>query len=264
MQIQLKIKYNINSGELLSVSEFLAIYLYGIQIQGSVGSDFTPEAIKFYIGAATKEVENTFNLKFQKQLIDNENQAYNKADYWGQFPIVQTSYPVRLPLSFIGFLNTIQQLIYPREWLTYNKGNISKRRISIVPTGSGTIAGSAALLLTGIVGQLGMHRFTNIPDYWAYQYVTGFDIDDLPLDLINIVGKFAAFGPLAIAGDLVFSLPGIANMSLSIDGLSQSVGSTASSTSAGYGARILQYQREINDSIKRLKLVYDQIKFEVL
>ena len=108
-----------------------------------------------------------------------------------------------------------------------------------------------------------MQRFTNIPDYWDFQYTTGFDLDDLPYDLMNVVGKIATFGPLGIAGDLILGA-GIAGQSLSVDGLSQSISSTASATSSGYNARLLQYERELKATIPRIKLIYDEIKLAVL
>lgn len=262
-QLTFTMKYKKNSGMLFSVPEFYEMFLYGIKIQG-VGSDFSDESVSMYIKMAQKEVENFYNLKFCKQLIDKENTSYHRADYWQSFPIVKTNYPVSRPMSLIGMLNKAEQIIFPQTWLTCHRGNMPMRRISVVPTGSSMTEGNAEVILTGITSQIGFQRFENIPDYWEYQYITGFDLDDLPHDLINIVGKMATFGPLAIAGDLIFSIPGISSMSLGIDGLSQSISSTATSTSAGYNARILQYKKEIEETTKRLKLVYDQIKFEVL
>mgnify|MGYP000160127553 FL=1 len=85
----------------------------------------------------------------------------------------------------------------------------------------------------------------------------------MPMDLINLTGKLATFGPLGIAGDLILGA-GIAAQSIGVDGLSQSISSTSSATNAGYGARILQYQKEIADSVKKLKLVYDEIRMVVV
>ena len=70
-------------------------------------------------------------------------------------------------------------------------------------------------------------------------------------------------GPLNIAGDLVLGIAGVSGQSLSIDGLSQSISTTASATSAGYSARLIQYQKEIKETVGRLKLVYDEVKFAV-
>ena len=82
------------------------------------------------------------------------------------------------------------------------------------------------------------------------------------MDLINLTGKLATFGPLGIAGDLILGA-GIAAQSIGVDGLSQSISSTSSATNAGYGARIIQYQKEIAETVKRIKLIYDEIKFVV-
>lgn len=264
-QLTLTIKYKKNSGLVLSVAEIWQLYLYGITIDGGQGSSFSDDAIRFYIESAQKELENWFNLKFVKQLID-QSLTYYRKDYWQQFPILFPSYPVREPLSMIGMLNKMEQIIYPQGWLfcEYDTGSgQGKRRISVVPTGASTTQGNAEVILTGITSQVGMQRFSYIPDYWRVQYITGFDLDNMPMDLIGMLGKMASFGPLNIAGDLVLGIAGVAGQSLSIDGLSQSISTTASATSAGYSARILEYIKEIKETSARLKLVYDEVKFAV-
>lgn len=265
-QLTLTIKYRKNEGTVVSVAEMWMNYLYGITIQGGDGTSFSDENMRFYILSAQKEIEDFFNLKFVKQLVDIETASYYKDDYWQQFPIVQTHYPVRTPLSLIGMLNKAEQIIFPQNWLTCERDydGVGKRRMSVVPTGASSARANSDVVLTGLTTQLGFQRFDNIPDYWSVQYITGFDLDKIPFDLINLVGKVASFGPLGIAGDLILGSAGIASMSLGIDGLSQSISTTSSATNAGYGARILQYQKEIEESVKRLKLVYDQIKFMVM
>lgn len=265
-QLTLSIKYRKNTGLVFSVSEIWSLYLYGISIKGSNGSAFSEEAIRMYVQAAQREVENYFNLLFVKQLIATETTSYYHTDYWTHFPIIQVNYPVREPMALIGMLAKMEQIIYPWGWLFCEKDQrgIGKRRISIVPTGASTTQVNAEVILTGISSQIGMQRFMNIPDYWNVQYITGFDLDKLPMDLLDIVGKIASLGPLNIAGDLILGQAGIASMSLSIDGLNQSIGTTSSAENSGYSARIKQYAKEIQDTVKRIKLVYDQPKFMVL
>lgn len=259
------IKYRVNTGVILSPQEVFSLYLYGIDINSLDGEAFSDSSMEFYIRSAQREVENYFNLRFQKQLIEFENTSYYRDDYWQNFPIIRTRFPVNKPLSLIGMLNNIEQIIYPESWLRSNDNSngIKHRRISVVPTGSSTIQANANVILTGITSQIGMQRFTNIPDYWDFQYITGFNLEDLPFDLINVVGKIATFGPLGIAGDLILGA-GVASQSLSVDGLSQSISSTASATSSGYNARLLQYEREIKSTVQRIKLIYDEIKLAVL
>lgn len=264
-QLTFNIEYRKNTGLVISVAELWELFLYGIKIQGGEGSNFSDESMRFYLVAAQREIENYYNLKFIKQLAD-QTITYYRTDYWQTFPILQTNYPVREPLSMIGMLNKMEQIVYPQGWLFCEYDTLmgqGKRRISVVPTGSST-RGNAEIILTGITSQVGMQRFNMIPDYWRIQYITGWDIDQMPMDLINVVGMVASFGPLGIAGDLILGSAGIASQSLSIDGLSQSISTTASATNAGYGARIIQYEKQIKETTNRLKLVYDQPKFMVM
>lgn len=264
-QLTFNIKYRKNTGLVISVAELWELFLYGIKIQGGEGSNFSDESMRFYLVAAQREIENYYNLKFIKQLAD-QTITYYRTDYWQTFPILQTNYPVREPLSMIGMLNKMEQIVYPQGWLFCEYDTLmgqGKRRISVVPTGSST-RGNAEIILTGITSQVGMQRFNMIPDYWRIQYITGWDTDQMPMDLINVVGMVASFGPLGIAGDLILGSAGIASQSLSIDGLSQSISTTASATNAGYGARLIQYEKQIKETTGRLKLVYDQPKFMVM
>ena len=264
-ELQLTVKYRVNTGIVLSPANIYQLYLYGIEIKGGDGTSFSDESMRFYIEAAQREIENLFNLRIMKQLIGDETTSYYRDDYWQQFPIIRTKFPVRKPLSLTGLLGTIEQIEYPQAWLrsTQSSTSVNKRRISVVPTGASTVHTNADIILTGITSQIGMQRFENIPDYWMFQYITGFDLKDLPMDLIDVIGKTASFGPLGIAGDLILGA-GIASQSLSVDGLSQSISSTASATSSGYNARILQYVREIKESISRIKLIYGEINWVVL
>lgn len=260
--LTLSIKYRKNSGVIMNPSELFSLYLYGITIQAGDGTSFSNDSIRFYIESAQKEIETFFNLKLTRQFIDQEKLTFYRADYWQEFPILFTNYPVNDPKSLTGRYNNLEQISYPSQWLTCHRNSygLYKRRISIVPTGTAVASANAEVILSGITTQLGSQHFKLIPDYWDIQYVTGFGIDDMPMDLINLTGKLACFGPLNIAGDLILGA-GIASQSLGVDGLSQSISSTSSATNSGYGARLVQYNNEIKESVKRLKLVYDEIKF---
>jgi hypothetical protein len=98
-----------------------------------------------------------------------------------------------------------------------------------------------------------------IPNYWYVQYETGFPLDKIPADLMNLIGMLASIPLLAISGDLI--LQGMSSNSLSIDGLSQSV--SAPSTGA-YGARINEYRKSIDLTIERIRMTYSGINFSVL
>lgn len=264
-QLTLTMKYRKNEGLLLSPTEMFSLYLYGIKIQAGDGTAFSTESMRFYIQAAQQEIENFFNLKLVYQFIALEKLTFYRADYWQSFPILFTNYPVNKPISLTGRFNQLEQISYPTQWLTNTQNSYGqyKRRVSIVPTGTAVATANAEVILSGLTTQLGSQHFLMIPDYWDLQYITGFKLDQIPMDLINLTGKLASFGPLGIAGDLILGA-GIASQSLGVDGLSQSISSTSSATNAGYGARLVQYEREIKATIPRIKLVYDEIKMGVL
>lgn len=264
-QLTLTMKYRKNEGLLLSSTEMFSLYLYGIKIQAGDGTAFSTESMRFYIQAAQQEIENFFNLKLVYQFIALEKLTFYRADYWQSFPILFTNYPVNKPISLTGRFNQLEQISYPTQWLTNTQNSYGqyKRRVSIVPTGTAVATANAEVILSGLTTQLGSQHFLMIPDYWDLQYITGFKLDQIPMDLINLTGKLASFGPLGIAGDLILGA-GIASQSLGVDGLSQSISSTSSATNAGYGARLVQYEREIKATIPRIKLVYDEIKMSVL
>lgn len=264
-QLTLTMKYRKNEGLLLSPTEMFSLYLYGIKIQAGDGTAFSTESMRFYIQAAQQEIENFFNLKLVYQFIALEKLTFYRADYWQSFPILFTNYPVNKPISLTGRFNQLEQISYPTQWLTNTQNSYGqyKRRVSIVPTGTAVATANAEVILSGLTTQLGSQHFLMIPDYWDLQYITGFKLDQIPMDLINLTGKLASFGPLGIAGDLILGA-GITSQSLGVDGLSQSISSTSSATNAGYGARLVQYEREIKATIPRIKLVYDEIKMSVL
>lgn len=84
-------------------------------------------------------------------------------------------------------------------------------------------------------------------------------IIDIDYDLLHVIGLAASVHILNTAGDLIIGA-GIANKSTSIDGITTSIGTTSSPTNAGYGARILQLQKEIKSKIPILFRKYNGIQ----
>ena len=80
-------------------------------------------------------------------------------------------------------------------------------------------------------------------------------IHTMPSALVKSILYIAAMLPLDTAGDLLLGA-GIGQFSLAVDGLSQNIASTSSATSAGYGARILSYERQLKSTLNSLKKKY--------
>ena len=264
--ISYKIKYKKNTGKIFSAGELLALYFYGINIQVNDGTTFSKETVEFYIKAAQKEIEDYLQIKMFPVLIQ-EKVGYYRDDYYGKYPIFQTKYPVKRAHTIIGLLNTTNQIVYPKQWInthTDSPDGDYPKFVCLIPTGTSAVTGSVDIVLTGMMTNMGLQRWNHIPNYWFLQYETGYDYDRIPMDIVNIIGKFASMGVFAVAGDIALGQAALASYSLSIDGLSQSISTTNSATSAAYGARVIQYQKEVKESLGRIKMKYRGVNMSVM
>ena len=260
-----KIKYRKNDGLIFSSDELISLYFYGIDIKARDGSDLSDETIRMYIQSAQQEIEKYLEIRFSKKFIEH-TQTYFRDDYWGGFPILSTKLPVAKPLSFIGFLNGIEQIKYPLDWLNVKKDNegFFYKKIHLIPTGSTTSRANADMILTGITAYLGLTAWGQVPNYFSIQYLTGYDYDDIPMDLLNLVGKLSSISIFTILGDIILGSAGISGVSLGIDGLSQNITTPLSSSGHGFSGRVKQYSEDINSTLKRLKLFYKSFNLSSL
>jgi hypothetical protein len=84
----------------------------------------------------------------------------------------------------------------------------------------------------------------DLQDVFLIDYLTGYEnCEDVPDDLRYIIKKIAAITLMATYGDGKFAA--ISSRSVNLNSVSESISTTLSATSATFGARILQYQKEI-------------------
>jgi len=152
----------------------------------------------------------------------------------GSAVIAQGEDSVEIPLN-----TTVNNRYYPELTITDAQGGAGIRVISTSPSSMTVKARTAPS-----TGDLAFN--------WSIT-----DVDPL---VIRAVRLLSAMLPLNIAGDLLLGA-GIASQSISIDGLSQAVASTASATSAGYGARLINFNSELKTVMKSLRAKYAKINF---
>lgn len=240
-------------------SELVSLYLYGIRLQNQYGTEMTNEDITTFIKSAQEQVENLLDIKLFKQVYEENSSFYvNDLIKWG---FIQTSYPVMKPLAMDGYLGGVLQVEYPEEWLVSKTSGDDKgwsRQMFVVAYQNALI--NQAGLTFNTISSIGLLGYSNVPYYWKLRYITGFT--RIPNDILTVIGKIASIFIFHQMGDIIIGA-GIANMSLSIDGLSQSIGTTNSATNAGYGARIENYIKDLKIEIPRLKSFYKDITFTV-
>jgi len=97
----------------------------------------------------------------------------------------------------------------------------------------------------------------DLQSLFLLDYETGYEnCQDVPDEFRNIVKKLAAVTLMNIYGD--GKLAAIASRSVNLNSVSESISTTLSATSATFGARIIQYQKEINQWFTQNRAKYSR------
>jgi len=251
--------------QLLTVEELQEIYLFGLDLTDDAGNPYPSSLYAHSIRAAVDWVEKRLDIPILRRRFENERYDYIKEDYTKYIWLKVDRYPV-IGVEEVKLVLPGEQIVqvFDANWIHLQRFG---GQIQMVP-GTGT-AGSILMGASGawIPFIYGANKF--IPSAFRVTYEAGFgrpsnpnavsprdpDLDEFPTAIKELVGKVASFGPLNIAGDLLGGA-GIASVSLGIDGLSQSYNTTSSATNAGYGARLVQYNKEIKEWVPTLKRYY--------
>ena len=264
--LKLTIQYGKNSGAVLSATELREKYLFGIPVCTTDGRKMSASSIQNQITTAQKRIENLFSVKLNKQVIE-ESRDFIREQFnaWGY---VRAMYPVAYIDAMKGYINEACQVIYPHEWLVIKRleSVATYRNIHLIPNSSsphGARMTQNSVIYNGISPHLGWFGQTYIPNYWRIKYVTGWDADEIPEDLLDMICKFAAINVLAAIGNYLYGV-GLSNISVSLDGVSQSTPLTRGGKYGMFGDRIQLYMVDINSMMDTLKYNYRGITFETL
>lgn len=259
--INFKIKYPKNDGLIISPSELVSQYLFGLPLCTKDGRPLDINSIQKKIEISQSRIEKYLMVKLSRQMV-SEQRDFMRNDYfaWG---FASLSYPLVEPLSLTGWINSTKQTTFPLNWVSRAKSNleeITNRNLHIVPGGDSSPT-TNSVVFVGIVPNLNYLGAQSIPNYWTVEYITGFK--KVPADIYDAVCKMAAIEVLAIIGDIVLH-PGISSVSLSFDGLSESLSSTKSGQTTAYSARIKQYSDYLTQAMPELKNFYKGLSFSTM
>jgi hypothetical protein len=242
---------------LLSVAQLKSRYLFGVNITNDEGEPLSDAVFEFYILAAIETLEHELDVRLLPTRFTNETHDYYRQDHDHHFLFIKANnYPLIDVEAFrVHYPSGQNSIEYPKEWLRLDK---ESGHIRVIPT-SGTLStlliSQSGTFMPGVV-----NRFSHFPHLFEIDYLAGFE--QVPKNIIDVIGKLASMGPFNIFGDLIAGA-GIANLSLSIDGLSQTLGTTSSATNSGYGARLIQYSKEIKAALPMLRRYYKGVRMEI-
>lgn len=104
---------------------------------------------------------------------------------------------------------------------------------------------------------------TKVPNCYYVDYISGYDHSSrVPAELREMIALTVAIKVMSIYGD--GRAAGVASFSISAGVLHESVSTTQSATSAMYGARILQLEKQLKETYERHAQRYKPIRMTIL
>ncbi|QDP42849.1 tail fiber protein [Bacillus phage vB_BmeM-Goe8] len=240
---------------------------FGVQVTDPRTGEHLPDAFyKAKIEAAVAQAEKMLDIVILPRLLQEHHDFYSN-DY-GSYTFIHTFHKPILQVEAVTLEYGAGTLYkYPTKWWrVYNlPGHLQMMPNTLLSGGSDGLslfqAYSAYPMITGIPGTVG-NDFA--PQMLHVNYVAGMlpptrsgvtAPNEMHPDLWNMIVKLALKEVFEQWGRLIIGA-GIANMSISIDGVSQSIDTTQSAMYGGASADIMQLDQDIQNLYKGLKSYY--------
>ena len=257
-------------GTVITPDDIRYTYMWGIDFKATNNSYFTDEQIQFFINAGVAEMERVLNISIQKKRVKStltiDQKHLTRKDYDIEDPLYDFSFA---KIQRYGRIQTKQRpLLNVSRCTLINRGtNDEPDYVDLLP--SVTLDKKNGVIkflrrpfkpndtwngINAAISPYGAETWNNHL-FYAIDYDAGFESsDDIPSDLRQAIGKMIAISLLNVIGDGLMA--GFSSSSLSMDGVSESFSSTQSATSAMYGARIMEYRKEMEDYINQNKFKF--------
>lgn len=263
-------------GEVLTHDDMKHSFLWGIDLvaQDSGYSSWDEEQTKWLVESAIKDFEKNVGIDIIRrryktkpestdikvnQWMAGDSNIYTDEEYgydfdpdlWNNFGFLQLRHKPILSITRAELKGpTLVSVLNLIDWKRVNK---KVGQVHFFPTNQMTYGPPG----TGYATML-MYAQARYPQAFEIDYETGFETAaQVPSDLREVIGKWCALKMLGVIGDGL--LAGFSSQSVSLDGLSESFSSTQSATSAYFGARIMQYGKDIETWLKHNRYKYGGI-----
>ena len=224
-------------------------YLFGVPLEDMYGNKMKEGLLDHYIKAAIQYTQRTLQITIKPTEVQAEVHDYYSSDM-GNWGFMQLHKKPIISVSKLSMFYGASQLYeIPTDWI---RAYPISGQIELFPvsgsSGSMLITANGGLAIPMMAGM-----FQNAPSMWRVDYKCGMEV--IPEDIMEFIMKRASVGILQVWGDLIIGA-GIANQTISIDGLSQSIGTTQSPEFSGAGARIKNYMDDLKALEARLRDTY--------
>lgn len=212
-------------------------FLVGVDLTDDYGNTYPDAVFEQAIEAARLIIGTEVSMDLCEQTYTDEEHDLVFGDHGRAYQLQLNHAPITSVTAWKFGRGNNSYVTIPLDWI---KKRFAEYGIVEIQYSSG----SPVFQITHEYAYIMDHYFdARFPSFSRLTYTAGFNDQTLPADIKYLIGLQAIRLPLNIAGDLVGGA-GLQGWSNSIDGLSQSVTTTNSSTNAGYGARILETAKE--------------------
>lgn len=222
----------------LTTDDFIDTIFQGLDLKAYDGTPFTRKMLVTYLNSAIATAEMTFDIVITPREIKGELHDFEGESLFDNYqytPLFKK--PVMEVHKMVYKLGNRETFKVPMDWI-----NLEKKlgEITLFPM-SGTM--NLVAPAYGAAVPFFMYR-SFLPMAVEVDYKAGMKKEDIPYNLIEYLYKLASISVFDIWGDQIIGA-GIASASISIDGLSQSTGTTQSAMYGGASARILEYRKDL-------------------
>lgn len=253
---------------MFNISDIRNIHLFGIPLFDTQGNPFSDALLQSYLDSAIAWAEQTLNICIYPR-DEEETHDYFRSDYQNWAYLKLWKKPVLSVESLELYYGERPMMKIPNNWIKIDTlGGAIQLFPSSGTAGSLIIGQGGGLFLPIMSGTIGY-----APQLWKIKYKAGMNEPnpaekiyrrtDIHPNLKEVIYKKAGAAIMTVWGDLIIGA-GIANQSISIDGLSQSIGTTQSAMFGGASARIKQMLDDIDNMMPALKSYYSGIELGVV
>ncbi len=247
---------NIQNSTVLTPADIKNNFLYGIPMTNYLGQTMTDDNIRFHIDSATDWLERELQISIRQRYWQQERHDYVSTDYMNFGTIRLNHVPLLKVVQYLViYPDTGQTTVFPLDWVQTDAEGLTGE-IQLVPG-----VGSANAFVIGMGNSLLPMIFRCadfLPDLFKISYISGFPNNKVPSNILQVIGKKVAIDVLLQVSNSLLG-QGIISQSLSIDGMSQSIGKIPFI----YMGQIQMLQKQIDAEISTLRSYYNGLRMTV-
>jgi hypothetical protein len=235
---------------LITVQKLKETYLFGsLHFPDYKGDELSDDAIQTFINNAVSMLEHDLDIAIMpRKKVEYKDYAANDYAEWGYIQLNNNPVISLESMKVVytkGFNQQTQEeefetvLDIPQQWMRLDPDS---GIIRMIPNNK--FPGRLAVGAGGAFFPELFNRHSMVPHMWEVTYYHGFKAGCVPSAMNAAIGLIASIFVMNILGDLIIGA-GIAGTSLSLDGLSQSIQTTASAENHGFSAKVKDYARQL-------------------